>query len=1061
MTKTSKLILFTILLISAHLSAAWRINEKVFTYYINQNKYIEIDSDKKEKALVVFYRSRKSTEFINHFFPFTDDLNTSFPENSPEIVSEHGWVTAYQKKYSSHPDLKTMKENDLYRYNSWEWVLQDKKSLYMIPIMENGVYLMEIRTSEQTRFFLVNISDLAILVKRDPTQTLIYSVNRKTGSIIPNVNIKPDFYKDSRNRQLTTGQNGLLFLDSKKFEKFGKISASYSNNNDFIDASHYEAVQKENFKVVAFPDKDIYFRNDTIKMDIFFYKKDEFQDFTADSAESYKIAFGAVTNTYDAKKSFLHEPEINISPRTKAGVYPLLVLYKDNVFTNWISIINEYSRRIFVDIDTSKSVYLLGERLHFFTKIYNAGGKSLKNIAVRHEVQFYDLLNGELVRKKRSGESRLLKKSYDFSLTTGELPPKSYRIRTGISIRFADGYTLHSYKDYFILKAKDEISLSTPKEIFLTDEAIDLKIDLKRYIDSTKKRKIDIVITDKQKQERSLLRKRIELNSSTTNIVLNMPRTGNFLITASVIGKGKVQDEKDIWIIPKQGDIPYENRTNEFVKIISDKDTYAFGDIARILIISKKKNINALFTYEGTEIFFAKPLEFQNNYEIIDLPIVEQNKPNSFIVIQAMISNNLLVSSKDIFVPYQSKNIMYNIDSFVTNSKRRIFTSTKNIWGRDISTFSTISILPTSVPVNRITSAYYQDLFYHRLQPIVQTYQPNFPKFDVYRKQVYRDSFDIQSKDLFPFVDVESLYSSIKEQKTNSLSINEYDYFGNSHLMMRINSCTRDGKLASTNYSVFLNTPIEYSFFLPEYLHYGDKAFFNVYMKNLGDIGQKTRIRTEFVGGDMMGYQTNTYMINSRSGISSISAIPMEPQVKDKIDFHFQGLTHKKNVNIHREIDLYPWPKNLQYSADFTAKKSYHKIYLNMFLFPQISFSRRQFKIEDTIMVTIKLNWKKNHLPESSYIYIRDIVPSGFMAARLDFDNKKNPVVIDYVKNEDYVEFKIDASKLTETIKINYLITARVAGKYAFIDPMISMNDLLLNSEKDPLKEKKTLSVDY
>ena len=132
-----------------------------------------------------------------------------------------------------------------------------------------------------------------------------------------------------------------------------------------------------------------------------------------------------------------------------------------------------------------------------------------------------------------------------------------------------------------------------------------------------------------------------------------------------------------------------------------------------------------------------------------------------------------------------------------------------------------------------------------------------------------------------------------------------------------------------------------------------------------------------------------------------------------------------------------------------------------MFLIPKISYARHSFKMEDTVLVTLTFKWKRNDLPESGNIYIRDLVPSGFKPLRLKWNEKKLANRIDYIQNEDVVEFKVDVNEMSETVKISYLMIASIPGKYLAVEPFLSIDDLLYSSEKEPLRERKTVKIGY
>jgi|GEM_PF-4959526 len=1047
---------------SSLIHADWNISNDSLSFYSDQDKYLEIRSTEPDNLVITLSKALKPLDFLDRYYPMYGEKEIVFPEDQSIPRSENGWSSRFVRKYVNHIDPKSARDaGGISEMFSFEIRTRKGTTKVLLPVREKGIYLMEIRNVKKSTYYIVNITDIALFVKRDEEQTLVYSVRRKDGLIVESVRIRPEGYNDPRNREFFTSEKGLLFLNTAKFQRYGKIVGIWSNNYDVVAAPVYAPAGRKKYKVISFPDKENYLLSDTINLFTYFFKLDEFKDYTEHMAETYTVIFNGLTNRFDAGKQFAHKSSWAIPTGTKAGTYPIITILGETGFTNHVSLYNDFPRKVFIAIKPSKPVYAHGQRIKIRTAIHNAGNSGLRHPAVKAVLSFYDMTTGELVREKKTKQIRLWGKHFAVSKSTRWLPRKNYRVRADISVQFADGYTLHSYKEFFVLRAKEDVSLSINKKIFLPNEIIPVAIQLKKYEDLLSYRKMEITVTSRQEKSRYHQKIILQSASSTTNIPVAINNPGPYTVNIRVLGAKDVKNSTDIWILPLNGDIPLEKDMTEEIRIFSDKEIYSFGDIARILVVTKRKAVNSLFTYEGNNIFFAHPLEFQNNYEVIDVPVLDKNKPNSLIVVQSIISNKSYIAYKNIHVPYLSKNIIFNISSILTNSTRNLSIATKNIWERSISTFSLLRVGPPDIPSISVPSAYFQNLFYQDIEPAVQTYFPSFQIRLKDKKTFYSYGIDTDEKSIYPYSSGEYIFEPTTEAPSNIIFLDEENLFEHDALRCQINSVTRDGKVSTTNTTIQLESPLTFSMLLPEYMHPGDEPEACIHINNISDIKQKVRFKAEFQSRSEFRYKTNTIELEP-GGDGHWQAPMISPssdveQQKSQISVR----TYRKSFNLTKNLDVFPWPGDVRFSPYFKAKKTYRRIGMDMFLISRVSSPVRHFKAEDSVLVTITLDWKEGTLPDSSQVYVQDIVPSGFKVVMLEYENRKRRVETTYNRIDDKVEFRINTGDLQKTTRIHYLLKAEIPGKYRIVEPLVYMGEFPYSSEKNPVKVKKELKISF
>lgn len=1062
MTKRSNLLLVMIFLLVGTLSADWKLRNDDLSFYPEQEKILRLESDVNRDLVISLYRVNKPLDFIERHYPDQRGAPILFPENPALPQMENGWGKIYVRKYLDHLDPKVAKDaGGFTKVFSFSVLVGKKGADILLPIQDRGLYLLEVRGSESSSYHIVNITDFALFVKRDEERTLVYSVRRKDGMLVPNAKIRPEGFADLRTKEFPTSEKGLLFLPTPKFQKWGKIVGVWSNNYDVVPAQGGPVGGRRPFNLVSFPEKDAYILGESIQLYSYFYRLDEFKDYTEEKAEKYKVIFQGVTNIVDAGKQFFHKYPLQMPPGLEAGSHPVVVEYGGSSCTNLVAVYNDFPRKVHIDIKPAKPVFYKGEKIRIAATVRNAGGKRLRNPAVTCTLNYFDMQTGALLHIKRKKEARLWGKKYSFAKSSRFLEKRNYRVRVDISLRFADGYRMHSYKDFFILKAREDISIAPKKRIFTAGEEIGARVDLVRFDDILSKKKVEVQLLSRQGKEKVIQKLVLEQGTPSTNIAMTAMSPGPFSLRVRVVGSSADPQESDIWVLPLNGDIPLHGSMSSEMEIFSDKDTYSFGDIARILVVSRRKNINSLMTFEGNSVFYAHPMEFQNNYEVIDVPILDKNKPNSVVLIQSIISNRTLSYHKNVHVPYLSKNIVFSFSSKLTNRIRELKISSKNIWDRSVSTFSLLNVSPVVLPSALPQSSLFHQALYHDLYPSVVTFFPTTEISLIQGSRVYSQPIRPGSKEILASRMGMNYYGPEMEAKSNIISLNEDGLYEFDAMDLGVRSVTRDGKVATTNFPFTLDAPVITSLLLPEYVHPDDEPETTLFFRNRSDIRQKIRVKAEFRNDREFRYRTNTLLIPAGEEDQWKARIPRAQAGNEQTEVDIGILTHKKNLAISRALDVIPWPDDVRYSYKFKARKSYRRIGMNMFLVPQLSLPSGSFRAEETVLVTITLHWREGEMPDSSHVFIQDIVPSGFRVIGVPFRIGKIANDRPYTQTDDKVEFVLNTAELRETVRIYYLIKAETPGEYKSVEPLVYMGEFPFSSEKRPLAEKKGMRITF
>lgn len=111
------------------------------------------------------------------------------------------------------------------------------------------------------------------------------------------------------------------------------------------------------------------------------------------------------------------------------------------------------------------------------------------------------------------------------------------------------------------------------------------------------------------------------------------PSSGSYKIRAT--GKDArgnvIRSSTYIWVWGG-GEAYWRQESNNRIDLITDKDSYAVGDVAEILIPSPYSGtVNALVTIERGQILETAVIELYSNSEVLRIPITEAHIPNIFV----------------------------------------------------------------------------------------------------------------------------------------------------------------------------------------------------------------------------------------------------------------------------------------------------------------------------------------------------------------------------------------------------------------------------------------------
>jgi uncharacterized protein YfaS (alpha-2-macroglobulin family) len=130
---------------------------------------------------------------------------------------------------------------------------------------------------------------------------------------------------------------------------------------------------------------------------------------------------------------------------------------------------------------------------------------------------------------------------------------------------------------------------------------------------------------------------------------------GDITFAATVFDKmGNSTSAKDSSYSIAEG-YAYGGGSEGGVSIVPDKDTYAVGDTAHILIAAPVTDTYLLVTTEGDSIYDSRVVKITGGSTMLDLPIKERYAPNIYVSVSAIFNDELYTDNKNIIIPPTEK----------------------------------------------------------------------------------------------------------------------------------------------------------------------------------------------------------------------------------------------------------------------------------------------------------------------------------------------------------------------------------------------------------------------
>lgn len=566
----------------------------------------------------------------------------------------------------------------------------------VLPVKENGGYLIHIMLESTEALFKTLVTDLAIVTKRAPGKTLIYasSFTRRR----PLQGVKLEFFNNDGRLDLsgTTDSDGLFLAGEMSSES---VTVLASSGDSYAINYTYSGSQDEAYKCYLYTDRPVYRPGHEVQFKGILRKSlpGRFEPMSGQ-----RVSVGITDPSGNSVKKMILTTDrygsfnsaIDLDSASESGYYSISASYGGESFNANFKV-EEYRKPEFsASVGFDKPHYVGGQKLSARVESTYYFGGPVAQARVTYTVykspdyfyyypdedsdtSFYDqfmqddyyaddyyygygevVLEGEAVTddsgvahisipsKKTNREER-----YSVEASVMDASGRSVEISGGVLVTPAL-YTFSLDTDRYFYKPK------TPVNVHV------YAIDYDRKPVGNVQARISLIRQrDNGKDGHTVLERSVRIDSiGRATVTLRPEDEGYYKIRIQGRDRKGNRASGETWIWVADEDWTGEGYDAPSMQVTLDKKLYKVGDTARVMINSPEKSGYVLFTIEGRRLFEHRMIRMTSSSTMLEIPVTQDYSPNVFATVCVVKGKKFLNAAKPMFVSPKSKFLTVKIE---------------------------------------------------------------------------------------------------------------------------------------------------------------------------------------------------------------------------------------------------------------------------------------------------------------------------------------------------------------------------------------------------------------
>ncbi|MFA6449816.1 MAG: MG2 domain-containing protein [bacterium] len=562
-----------------------------------------------------------------------------------------------------------------------------------------GAYLLQAKAGDAYSVRMFMVTGIAAVVKGDDRQLVIFAAERKSGAAAAGA--KVSILKDGKWMRAVADENGIARLEGKLNGQY-PIVVIWKDNPAVMNAYFYSGDNFDKQKAYVYTDRPIYRPNQTVNIRGIIRTEAD-AGYKLPEGKTVKITIrdprGNEVSKTEAELSEFgsYSTEYKIGEEPPLGQYNVVTEIDGSVYNSEFSI-EEYRKPEYeISVTPDSDTYVQGDALKFTVDAKYYFGEPVKKAAVsytlyRRQIYWYWWESDSYSWYYRGASSRYGGYYNDYMGEQAATGRGATDDKGNMIVSFADTKMDQDMQYTLVVRVTDqgrkEVSGTGGAKVMRGEFSVNVKSDkyvsapgekvwIKTTTTDIKGRPISRALNmtanmvtwdqygnDWKRNEKKVFSRTIETGSDgEANIDYTPDNEGYFEVTVS--GKdsrgNEISSYCSIYVV-KKGSY-YSYYTSSAIELLLDKDTYAPGDEAKVLIRSQLGDVPAFITIEGLRIIDSRVLQLKNGSGYFSFKVTKEFQPNVDLALTVIKNNQLNQESKTIIAPPDDKFLNVTIES--------------------------------------------------------------------------------------------------------------------------------------------------------------------------------------------------------------------------------------------------------------------------------------------------------------------------------------------------------------------------------------------------------------
>ncbi len=546
-----------------------------------------------------------------------------------------------------------------------------------------GVYVLEGRSGRVARRVLFFVGDLGLVVKRSPTQTLVWAGSLRTGLPLAGVTVLatgggrqgdgvmagrdwPAALAAARGRGAVTDVDGVLVLPAQNAGPQRLVALSDGHGVALADPPLAGAAQQGDDRVFLFTERPIYRPGQVVDWKLF-ARRGSATGYTVPAAGDVKLTLTG------PDQAALDVPPAKLT--ATGGADGTLTLPADVPLGDWTLsatwggvsgsatlAVQQYRKPEYkVEVEPERAVVVNGDEVRFKLGASYYFGAAVVGATVRYTL-FETRLRGEDLWESGEGEDGEEGGGYGRMLVSGETrtdvdgravvaftPQRvAYDRKLALEVEVVDASqrSVSARGSVIVGRGLYVVRLHPVRPMFVAGQPLVMDVITQDHLGHPVQAAVSLEVDQDvwNPLERRYTRSSRPLvsvkgvtaaSNGTTRLTVSpaLARSGFLTVRAfSDDARGnRITAETGVWVFDeKVWSYPYRYPSLE---AIADRDTFAPGDTARVLVNTDVKDAAVLVTVEGRDLHEHRVVHLFGNSGLIKIPLRPEYAPNVFVAL--------------------------------------------------------------------------------------------------------------------------------------------------------------------------------------------------------------------------------------------------------------------------------------------------------------------------------------------------------------------------------------------------------------------------------------------